>query len=341
MLKKHLQTCLNHQTLTEKEAEEVMNAIMNGEATSSQIASIISIMRYRGETVDEITGFARAMRKHSLSIPFQHDALIDTCGTGGDSLKTFNISTTVAIVLSSFGLKVAKHGNRAVSSKSGSADVLEHLEISIQHTPDAAAHFLEKHNLCFLFAPLYHQSMKHAALPRKELGFRTIFNMLGPLTNPANANHQLLGVYDVHMIDKMAEALQRLGTKHSIIVAGGEGLDECSITTHTDLVEIKDGQRHSYQIVPEQFGLKRGKLDEIQVETPLESAKLMIDILNGKANESAKHIVYLNAGVAMYASDQVSSIQEGVELVRQGIESKAVLRHFHQLQMESRESQHA
>ncbi|KGA99139.1 anthranilate phosphoribosyltransferase [Alkalihalobacillus alcalophilus ATCC 27647 = CGMCC 1.3604] len=341
MLKRHLNACLNGETLSETSAEEVMNEIMNGLATPAQIASFITVMRFRGETVDEITGFARAMRSHSLMIPYNSEHLIDTCGTGGDSLRTFNISTTVALVLSSFGIKVAKHGNRAVSSKSGSADVLEHLGIDIQRTPDEAAKSLENHHLCFLFAPLYHQSMKHAVTPRKELGFRTIFNILGPLTNPAQAKHQLLGVYDVKMLDKMAEALQRLGTKHSLVVSGGEGLDECSITTFTDVVEIKGNERIRYQITPEQFGLTRGKLEEIQVHTPEESAKLILEVLQGKANVSSQNIVYLNAGVALYGADQVASIQEGVELVQKRVETGEVYEHFLQLQGERRESQHA
>ncbi|KMK76435.1 anthranilate phosphoribosyltransferase [Alkalihalobacillus pseudalcaliphilus] len=341
MLKDHLELCLQGVTLTEEQAESVMHDIMNGLATPSQIASFVTIMRFRGETVDEITGFAKAMRQHSMKIPYENEALLDTCGTGGDSLRTFNISTTVGICLAALGVKVAKHGNRAVSSKSGSADVLEYLSINIQHTPEQAAQALQTHSLCFLFAPLYHESMKHAVTPRKELGFRTIFNMLGPLTNPAGAKHQLLGVYDGTMIEKVATALKRLGTKHSLVVSGGEGLDECSITTHTDVVEIKDGQLSRYQIRPEDFGLRRGKLEEIQVQNPKESADLMLEVFQGKANQSAQEIVYLNAGVALYAADQVASIKEGVTFIRDQIETGCVYAHLQQLQEVRKESQHA
>ncbi|MET3504445.1 anthranilate phosphoribosyltransferase [Halalkalibacter oceani] len=342
MLKLLLRKCMNGETLTEKEAQAAMDEIMRGEATPSQIASLVTVMRFRGETVDEMTGFARSMRAHSVTIPETKLDVVDTCGTGGDDLGTFNISTTTAIVLSALGVPVAKHGNRAVSSKSGSADVLEELQMSIQYSPEEAQQALQQTNLCFLFAPLYHQSMKHAVAPRKEIGFRTIFNLLGPLTNPANAKHQLIGVYDEAFARKMAETLSRLGTTRSLLVTGGEGLDELSITTESHVIEVNGTEQKQYSLTPEEVGLTRGTLDEIQVETPKESAALIRKVLAGKANASAEGIVALNAAAALYASERVASIKEGVSLVQKAISSGRVYRHFEKLTTEQKETeQHA
>jgi anthranilate phosphoribosyltransferase len=331
MLKSILKSCLEGHTLTEQTAEEVMNKIMEGQATPSQIASLLTLMRFRGETVDEMTGFARSMRSHSIQIPTDDLAVVDTCGTGGDDLSTFNVSTSCAIVLSGLGVPVAKHGNRAVSSKSGSADVLEELEIPTQHTPEEARQSLIDQNLCFLFAPLYHQSMKHAVAPRKEIGFRTIFNMLGPLTNPANAKHQLIGVYDHQFAQKMADTLARLGTERTLFVTGGEGLDELSITGESKVIEVNGTAQNIYTITPEQVGLKRGHLEDIQVSTPTESANLIKEVLMGRANESATGIVVLNSAAALYASKRVSTIQEGVELVKEAIQNGSVNHHYQTL----------
>ncbi|TWI58861.1 anthranilate phosphoribosyltransferase [Halalkalibacter nanhaiisediminis] len=342
MLKEILKSCMEGHTMTKTEAEKAMNQIMNGEATPSQIASLLTIMRFRGETVDEMTGFARSMRAHSVKIPADDLPVVDTCGTGGDDLGTFNISTATAIVLSAIGVPVAKHGNRAVSSKSGSADVLEELKISIQHSPEEAYRSLQESNLCFLFAPLYHQSMKHAVAPRKEIGFRTIFNMLGPLTNPANAKYQLIGVYDTEFAAKMAETLGRLGTTRTLFVTGGEGLDELSITNESTVIEVNGTDITTYTLTPEDVGLKRGKLEEIQVATPAESAALIEKILKGTANPSAEGIVMFNAAAALYAAKRVESINEGVELVSAAIKSGSVYQHFQTLQTEKEETeQHA
>lgn len=340
MLKAVLRSCMEGKTLSESEAEQVMDLIMSGKATASQIASLITIMRLRGETVDEITGFARSMRAHSLTIPTGDLDVVDTCGTGGDNLSTFNISTAAAIVLSALGVPVAKHGNRAVSSKSGSADVLEALGIPVQNTPEEAARSLQEKKLCFLYAPIYHQSMKHAALPRKEIGFRTIFNVLGPLTNPARANYQLIGVYDEQFAAKIAEAISRLKTKRSLIVTGGEGLDELSITTTSKVFEINGADIETYTIAPEDVGLTRGTLEQIQVENAKESAALIIDIFKGRANEAAEGIVILNAAAALYAANRVRSIADGVTIVREAIRSGKA---YKQLQLLQREEtrQHA
>ncbi|WP_059105115.1 anthranilate phosphoribosyltransferase [Shouchella shacheensis] len=341
MIKEMLTKCMNHETLMEHEAEVLMNAIMNGEATPSQIASILTVLRFRGETADEITGFARGMRSFATALPHTLPGVIDTCGTGGDSLGTFNISTATALVLASLDVPVAKHGNRSVSSKSGSADVLEQLGVDIQSSSEEAAKQLATNHLCFLFAPLYHQSMKHAVSPRKEIGFRTIFNILGPLTNPARAQHQLIGVYDFDVAKKMGEALQRLGTKHALLVTGADGLDECAIHGETQVVEVREEELTTFTLSPKDVGLNRGRLEDIQVETPFESASLIRDILQNRANEAATSIVALNAGAALYAADRASSIAEGVHQAQKAIQQQQTLRYVERMQVEREGAKHA
>ncbi|GAE25076.1 anthranilate phosphoribosyltransferase [Halalkalibacter wakoensis JCM 9140] len=337
MLKDILRSCMDGHTMTEVQAEQTMNDIMEGKATQSQIASLLTIMRFRGETVDEMTGFARSMRSHSLRIQTNDHGVVDTCGTGGDDLSTFNISTATAIVLSGMGVPVAKHGNRAVSSQSGSADVLEVLGIPTQQTKEDAKLALDRVNLCFLFAPLYHQSMKHAVAPRKEIGFRTVFNLLGPLTNPAGAKHQLIGVYDKEFANKMAETLLRLGTTKALFVTGGDGLDELSITSESTIIEVNGNEKLSYTITPEDVGLKRGTLDQIRANTPLESAQIIQQVFKGEANEAASGIVTLNAAAALYAGKRVSSIEDGVKEVKKSIESGQIYRHYQTLQKEKQQ----
>ncbi|MCK0472116.1 anthranilate phosphoribosyltransferase [Halalkalibacter sp. APA_J-10(15)] len=338
MLKDVLRHCMNHETLSTEQAEQVMNEIMSGHATPSQIASLLTILRFRGETVEEMIGFVRAMRSHSVSINTQGVNVIDTCGTGGDNLGTFNISTATAIVLSGLSVPVAKHGNRAVSSRSGSADVLEELSIPIQHSVEQASRSLQDYNLCFLFAPLYHQSMKHAVTPRKEIGFRTIFNFLGPMTNPANAKRQLIGVSDFEYAKKMANTLLTIGTERTLFVTGRDGLDELSITTESDLIEVAGNTKKEYTISPEEMGLKRGSLHDIQVDTPLESAELIRALLKGEANESATSIVALNAGAALYVYGKVSTIKEGVHQAQAALSSGQIDEHYKALQKGATES---
>jgi anthranilate phosphoribosyltransferase len=341
MLKQFLNKCVNGETLTEQEAQQVMDAIMNGEATESQIASLLSILRFRGETVDEMTGFARSMRSHMKKIDFKDGELVDTCGTGGDGASTFNISTTVAIVLSALGVKVAKHGNRAVSSKSGSADVLEQLGIPIQSSVEEAGKAIKEKGMSFLFAPIYHSAMKHAVVPRKEIGFRTIFNLLGPLSNPAQCKKQVIGVYDTNFAEKMAKTLLSLGSEHVLFVTGRDGLDECTITAETDVVELKNGEITRFVISPEEMGLDRGNVQDIQVSSVKESAALIVDILAGKANRSAQHIIALNAGAALYVAGKVTTIKEGVKLAKEGIESGRVFAHYQSLQQETERKNYA
>jgi anthranilate phosphoribosyltransferase len=332
MLKQLLHKCVDGYVLTEEEAYEAMMTIMSGEATASQIASFLSILRLRGETVDELTGFVRAMRSRMMALDYEEE-VIDTCGTGGDGASTFNISTAAAIVVSSLGVKVAKHGNRAVSSKSGSADVLEALRIGIQTTPEEAKKALKTKGLAFLFAPLYHSAMKHAALPRKEIGFRTVFNLIGPLANPARCKRQVIGVYSTQYAEKLAETLRRLGSEHVLFVTGKDGLDECSIAAETDVVELKHGEIHRFVITPEQYGLARGKLEHIQVHTVQQSAELLKAVMEGKANESATNIVIFNAGVALYAAGKAGTIDEGVEMAKEALMTKKAYEQFERLRL--------
>ncbi|MFV2050892.1 anthranilate phosphoribosyltransferase [Metabacillus sp. YM-086] len=337
MMKELLATCIEGHTLTEEQAEEVMNSIMSGQATPSQIASLVSIMRLRGETVDELVGFTKSMKKHMSSINYDFD-IVDTCGTGGDGSSTFNISTAAAIVASSLKVKVAKHGNRAVSSKSGSADVLEKLGVNIQTSKEEAVKSLDEKNMSFLFAPMFHSSMKHAVNPRKEIGFRTVFNLLGPLSNPANAKRQIIGVFSTNYAEKMAEALKRLGAEHVLLVTGRDGLDEISITTATDVVELKNGRISRYVLHPTDVGLVEGVMDEIQVQNSDDSAELIEKIFRGEAPESAENIVALNAGAALYVANHVQSLDMGVLYAKEAIKNGTALKQLKSLQHQQEEN---
>lgn len=321
MFKAYLTKLIDGVNLSSEEAERAMDLMMNGEVTSSQIASFISILRFRGETSQEMLGFTKAMRSHMKQITYEHPHLIDTCGTGGDGASTFNISTASALVAASGGAKVAKHGNRAVSSSSGSADVLEQLQLPVQQTLEEATENLKEKGMSFLFAPIYHEAMKHAVAPRKEIGFRTIFNLLGPLANPVRCKKQVIGVFSAEYAFKMAEVLKELGSEHVLIVAGLDGLDEITITAETHVVEVKDGVISSYTIKPEDFGFERGSLEDIQVANSMQSAHLIKQIFQNKATRSAKNIVSLNAGAALYVSGISKTIHQGVELATQLIET--------------------
>jgi len=341
MFKKMLTKCIEGHVFTRQEAKQVMDEVMQGRATPSQIASLLTLLRFRGETAEEMTGFIESMREHALSIPHEIEGVFDTCGTGGDSLNTYNISTASAISLSALGVKVAKHGNRGVSSKSGSADVLEALGISIQQTPEEAVTALETTGLAFLFAPFYHVAMKHAVIPRTEIGFRTVFNMLGPLANPANADGQLIGVYSKEAADKMAKAYLNLGGKKAMFVHGADGLDELTIADATYIVEVANGNIRQYTLTPEEVGLNRGELTNIQVSDSQESATIIEEVINNKANEDAKNILLLNAGAGLYVANKVETIAEGVHRVRKALEDGTVYEHFSRLAVLRKEKRHA
>ncbi|WP_332238122.1 anthranilate phosphoribosyltransferase [Sporolactobacillus sp. KGMB 08714] len=340
MFQKKLKELVKGKTLTEQEAAELMDEIMEGRADPCQIAGFLSLLSMRGETADELAGCVRSMRAHAKPVHYDKE-LLDIVGTGGDGTATFNISTASAILLSGLGVNVAKHGNRSVSSTSGAADVLEALGISIRTTPEQAASLLEQTHMCFLFAPLYHASMKYAIEPRKALGFRTIFNMLGPLTNPAGAERQLLGVYSRKAAEAYANAIVKLGTRRALVVTGDDGMDELTITGRTRAYLIEDQRIHSFSLMPEDVGLSAGRLEDIQVKTPAESAALIEAIFSGKTqNRSAMNAVLLNAGAGLYVAGRMDSIAEGIHEANRAIENGKALEQLNLLRTQTEEVSH-
>ena len=308
--------------LTENEMAEVMGEVMDGAATAAQIGALLALLRRNGETVDEITGAARAMRARVTPVKVEREVVLDTCGTGGDQQGTFNISTAAALVAAAAGCTVAKHGNRAMSGAVGGADVLEQLGVRIELEPKCAERILDEVGFGFLFAPKFHSAMKHAAGPRRDLGVRTIFNLLGPLTNPAGARHQLLGVFDAVWLEPMAAVLQRLGSVHAMVVHGEDGLDEVSLTAATQVAELRGGGIHQWRLVPEDFGLARCSIDDLQVKSAGQSAAVIRRVLAGEPGP-ARDVVGLNAGAAIYVADRAPTIAVGMEQARSAIDSGA------------------
>ncbi|MDO4155143.1 MAG: bifunctional anthranilate synthase component II/anthranilate phosphoribosyltransferase [Oscillospiraceae bacterium] len=321
---------LNGDNLTETEAAAAMDLIMSNAATDIQIAEFLTALRIKGETIEEITGFAKGMRAKAKTVPNCRDA-IDIVGTGGDCSNSFNISTTSSFVIAAAGAKVAKHGNRSVSSKSGAADVLERLGVKIQTTPEQAANCIHEIGISFLFAQSYHGSMKYVAKTRKEMGTRTVFNILGPLANPAETDYILLGVYDDHLLTVMAKVLCALGIRHAMVMHGEDGFDEVSISAPTKIAEIRDGGIFEYSITPEQFGLPMAEKSEITGGTPEENALITQGILSGTIRDAKRNIVLLNAGCALYVAEKVNSIGEGIALAAETIDSGAALTKLEEL----------
>lgn len=319
-MKNALEKLIVGQHLTDEEAEFVMDRIMGGEATPAQIAAFLTAMRFKGETVEEITGLVRSMRKHAIPVVTGLKGILDTCGTGGSGIPKFNISTASAFVTAAAGVPIAKHGNRAMSGKSGSADVLQALGINIEMTAEQAKHCLENVGICFLFAPLYHQSMKHAVGPRRELGFKTVFNILGPLTNPAGARRQVIGTFSPALLEKMARVLEQLGAEHVMVVHGSDGLDEITVTGPTHVAELKDGNLALYEIRPEEFGLQTYPLREIVGGNPETNANIIRRVLNGEKG-ATRDIVVLNSAASLYVAGKVPSLQEGVFMAQDLIDS--------------------
>lgn len=329
MFKGVLQKLMAKEELSRDEAYIVMKQILDGEATPAQISSFITILTFRGVSTQELVGLTKAMRDHATPLSISQDQpLIDTCGTGGDGAATFNISTASAIVASSSGLHVAKHGNRSVSSLSGSADVLEVLGMQVDVSPEKMVDRLTKDHMCFMFAPIYHQAMRHAAGIRKEVGFRSIFNLLGPLTNPAGTKYQLIGVFDQKYSLPMVETLKELGSEHVLVVNGEDGLDEISISAPTHITELKNGTIRQYKLTPEDVGLSRYPISEIQVESAQGSAKIILLVLQGQLKGAAYDIIALNAGAALYVGKKVTTLQEGIQLAKHLIDSKIAYEHY-------------
>ncbi|MDF2567916.1 MAG: Anthranilate phosphoribosyltransferase [Oscillospiraceae bacterium] len=328
-LKKYIFKVIEGEHLTEEEAFAAMDCIMSDGATNSQIGSFLTALRMKGETIDEITGFARVMRQKSQEVPFSRSS-VDIVGTGGDLANTFNISTTSAFVIAGAGLEVAKHGNRSVSSKSGAADVLEALGVNISLSPVQAAECIKACGLTFLFAPCFHGSMKYAVVPRREIGVRSVFNILGPLANPALADYILLGVYDEELMETMAKVLIRLGIKGAMIVHGSDGLDEITISDTTKVCEIKDKKLIKYEIDPRELGIEIVEKSEVVGGTAEENALITLNILKGEKGPK-RDIVLLNAGSAIYTAGKADTLQQGIEMARESIDSGAALEKLNRL----------
>ena len=321
---------IEFQNLTQQEAAESMDIIMRGQATEAQIAEFLTALRMKGETIDEISGLALGMRAKANLVPDSKDA-IDIVGTGGDLASSFNISTTASFVIAAAGVKVAKHGNRSVSSKSGAADVLECLGVKIQSTPEQAKACLDTVGVSFLFAQSYHKSMRFVAPVRGQMGVRTVFNVLGPLTNPAQTDYIVLGVYEKKLLSVMAHVLIQIGIQRAMVVYGNDRLDEVSISDSTSVAEVRDGQVLEYELTPEQMGLPRGTKEEIVGGTAQENADITKGILNGSITGSKRNIVLLNAGCALYTIGKVASVQDGVSLAAEMIDSGKALEKLQEL----------
>lgn len=314
-----LDDIIKGKNLTVEGAYAVAGDIMSGRVSETQIAALLVGLRIKGETVEEITGFALSMRENMKTVKIPGNDVVDTCGTGGDGAGIFNVSTIAALVAAGAGCRVAKHGNRAVSSCGGSADLLEKLGVKIDTGPEQMATCLDKIGFAFLFAPCLHPAMKHAIGPRKEIGIRTIFNILGPLTNPANARHQIVGVYDDTLGMIMASVLKNLGSVHALIIHSRDGLDEISIAERTAISELKRDKICVYEIAPEDFGMTRQPLNGIKIANLDESEQLALSVLNGRPGP-ARDIVLLNAGAAIYAADKADTIAQGIEFARESID---------------------
>ncbi|VAV83487.1 Anthranilate phosphoribosyltransferase [hydrothermal vent metagenome] len=320
MIKEAIAKLVQREDLAQDEMVAAMNDVMTGAASPVQIASFITALRVKGETAAEITGAARVMREKATRVKVKDTMVVDTCGTGGDNAQTFNISTAAAFVVASCGIKVAKHGNRSVSSKSGSADVLCALGVNIKADLQTVEHCIETAGIGFLFAPMLHGAMKHAAPVRAELGIRTIFNMLGPLTNPARAKYQVVGVYDEKLTEVFAEVLGNLGAEHAFVVCGEDGLDEITLTAPTKISELKDGEVETYRIIPEDLGLKRCAPEMLVGGDPEENARIITDIFEGKPGPH-RDIVILNAAPALVAARKARTLEDGIMIASGALNS--------------------
>lgn len=319
MIKEAILQVTQHQDLPYEEAEAVMDEIMSGKATPVQMAAYLTALAMKGETIDEITASAAGMRAHCVKLLHEMDVL-EIVGTGGDGSNSFNISTTASLVIAAAGVPVAKHGNRAASSRCGAADVLEALGVNIDLEPKRSAELLKTINICFLFAQNYHIAMKYVAPVRKELSIRTVFNILGPLSNPAGANMELMGVYDKDLVEPLAQVMMKLGVRRGMVVYGQDSLDEISMSAPTSICEIKDGWFQSYEITPEQFGYTRCSKEELVGGTPQDNAAITRAILHGEDRGPKRCAVCLNAGAALYITGVTSTMEEGVRLAEQLID---------------------
>ena len=334
MIKEAILKLAKKEDLTYGMAEEVMNEIMSGKATPVQMSAYLTALALKGETIDEITASAAGMRAHCIKLLHDMDVL-EIVGTGGDGSNSFNISTTSSLVIAAAGVPVAKHGNRAASSKSGAADVLEALGVDITIPPERSAQLLKDINICFLFAQNYHVAMKYVAPIRKELGIRTVFNILGPLSNPAGANMELMGVFDGSLVEPLAQVMAKLGVARGMVVYGRDRLDEISMCESTAVCEIKDGWFQSYELTPEQFGYERCDKSELTGGTPEENAEITRAILEGREKGAKRQAVCLNAGASLYITGKTETIEEGVRLAEKLIDEGAALKKLDEFITES------
>lgn len=325
MIKEAIEQAVNKMDLREGEMMAAMEEIMEGNATPAQIGALITALRMKGETVEEVTGAARIMRQKATHVNACAATIMDTCGTGGDRLNTFNISTTAAFVVAAAGITVAKHGNRAVSSACGSADVLEALGINVSACQEIVEECIQQTGIGFLFAPKLHSAMKYAIGPRREIGIRTIFNMLGPLTNPASATAQLLGVYDPKLTEMFAGVLKNMGTKRAFVVHGSDGLDEVTVSGETRVAELKDGIIRTYNINPIDYFGKTYPLEAIRGGDPAFNARITKDVLTGKTG-ACRDVVIINAALAIVAGEKAADIKEGITIAADCIDSGAAIR---------------
>ena len=335
MILESLKKVVEREDLSAEEAFMTMDEIMSGKATDAQIAAFLTALRLKGETVGEITGFARAMREKVSPVRVadqvgasisgtDREALVDTCGTGGDASNTFNISTATAFVVAGAGILVAKHGNRSVSSLCGSADVVEALGVSLELTPEQVGECISEIGIGFLYAPLLHKAMKYVMAARREIKIRTVFNILGPLTNPAGASAQIMGVYQENLTEVLARVLNELGSRRAYVVHGLDGLDEVSPSAESQVSEVKGGQVHTYRVSPEEFGLKRARLSDLQGGNAAENAQIITRILGGEAGPK-RDVVVMNASLAIAAGGKANNFREGVKLAAHSIDSGAAM----------------
>ncbi len=329
MIREAIAALVSKRSLTAEQAAQVMEEIMNGEATPSQIAAFATALRIKGETVDEIIGLAKTMRAKAIPVIID-EFVVDTCGTGGDGSHTFNISTAAAFVAAATGLKVAKHGNRAMSSQCGSADVLEALGVKINLNAQQVLKCIQEVGIGFMFAPIFHPAMKYAAVPRREIGIRTVFNILGPLTNPAGPKAQVLGVADMLTIEKLTLVLKGLGCQHALVVSGEDGLDEITISGKTKVYELKDARIESYTISPEDLGLCRASLDSVKGGDIEANAGLLRSVLAGALGPQ-RDIVLMNAAAVLLVGNKVDTLRQGVTLATEAIDSGQALKKLEQL----------
>lgn len=324
-MKKHIEKCLSGEHLTVAEASNALDTIMTGQATDSQIAGLMIALRAKGETVDELVGFARTMREHAVKISVEDPDAIDMCGTGGDGLGTFNISTVASFVAAGAGVTVAKHGNRSVSSQCGSADVLTALGVNVQSSAETVQACINRIGIGFLFAPLHHPAMKYAAKPRTELGVRSFFNIIGPLTNPAGVKRQLVGVYNPHVALILAGALQKLGAEKACVVHSNDGMDEVTLSSGTNVHEVnKNEQTREYHLQPEDFGFSKLTLDSLRGGDKNANALIAMNVLQG-GKSSARDVVVANAALGIYVSGKANTILEGKQKAEESINSGKAL----------------